>query len=215
MDDRRNRRAVENSSHRTGADRGQARFCWRTRSERAINENLFAAHVLYSQCHANCDQSSVMARNDSANEIAVLIMFDQDLLCLFKFRDSRSTLAASLPSRLDSSCVRFLPEGLGFFCPFISPTTVQETAAKNQVSRVGQQHLVRRKEKMRQQSVGSALSSAGPMRVTAKIVSLIDTVRYRNWTRRLILYICIYGLCGTNRKDRRLTPIGHGCIIHI
>ena len=52
-----------------------------------------------------------MARNDSANEIAVLIMFDQDLLCLFKFRGSRSTLAASLPSRLDSSCVRFLPEG--------------------------------------------------------------------------------------------------------
>jgi hypothetical protein len=75
--------------------------------------NFFAAHVLYSQCHANCDQSSVMARNDSANEIAVLIMFDQDLLCLFKFRDSRSTLAASLPSRLDSSCVRFLPECLG------------------------------------------------------------------------------------------------------
>ena len=34
-----------------------------------------------------------MARNDSANEIAVLIMFDQDLLCLFKFRGSRSTLA--------------------------------------------------------------------------------------------------------------------------
>jgi len=59
----------------------------------------------------------------------------------------------------------------------------------NQVSRVGQQHLVRRKEKMRQQSVGSALSSADPMQVTAKIVSLIDTVRYRNWTRRLILYI--------------------------
>ena len=55
----------------------------------AINENFFAAHVLYSQCHANCDQSSVMARNDSANEIAVSSMFDQDLLCLFKFRGSR------------------------------------------------------------------------------------------------------------------------------
>jgi hypothetical protein len=56
-------------------------------------KTFFAAHVLYSQCHANCDQSSVMARNDSANEIAVLIMFDPDLLCLFKFRGSRSTLA--------------------------------------------------------------------------------------------------------------------------
>ena len=56
---------------------------------------------------------------------------------------------------------------------------------------------------------------ADPMQVTAKIVSLIDTVRYRNWTRRLILYIWVYGLCWTNRKDRRLTPIGHGCIIHI
>jgi len=42
-------------------------------------------------------------------------------------------------------------------------------------SRVGQQHIVRR-----QQSVGSALS-------------LIDTVRYINWPRRLIL---IYRLCG-------------------
>jgi hypothetical protein len=29
-----------------------------------------------------------MARNDSANEVAVLVMFDQDLLCLFKFRVS-------------------------------------------------------------------------------------------------------------------------------
>jgi hypothetical protein len=30
-----------------------------------------------------------MARNDSANEIAVSSMFDQDLLCLFKFKGSR------------------------------------------------------------------------------------------------------------------------------
>ena len=38
--------------------------------------------------------------------------------------------------------------------------------------------IVRRKEEMRQQSVGSALSSADPVQVTAKIVSLIDTIRY-------------------------------------
>jgi hypothetical protein len=35
----------------------------------------------------------------------------------------------------------------------------------------------------------SALSSADPMQATAKILSLIDTVRYINWPRRLILYI--------------------------
>src|SRR5258708_7601940 len=33
------------------------------------------------------------------------------------------------------------------------------------------------------------------MQVITKIVSLIDTVRYRNWPRRLVLYI-IYTLCG-------------------
>src|SRR6266851_6644719 len=44
---------------------------------------------------------------------------------------------------------------------------------------------------MRQQSVGSALSSADPVQVTAKVVSLIDTVRYINWPRRLVLYIYI------------------------
>ncbi len=51
-----------------------------------------------------------MARNDSANEIAVLVMFDQDLLCLFKFRGSRSTLAY----RHDSihHAFGFYPKGL-------------------------------------------------------------------------------------------------------
>jgi hypothetical protein len=49
---------------------------------------------------------------------------------------------------------------------------------------------------MRQQSVGSALSSADPMQVTAKIVSLIDTVRYINWPRRLVL-IYIYSWAGS------------------
>ena len=58
--------------------------------------------------------------------------------------------------------------------------TVSETAAENQGSRIGQQHIVRRKEEMRQQLVGSALSSADPMQVAAKIVSLIDTTRYIN-----------------------------------
>jgi hypothetical protein len=52
--------------------------------------------------------------------------------------------------------------------------------------------IVRRKEEMRQQSVGSALSSADPVQVTAKIVSLIDTIRYINWPRRLVLYIYRY-----------------------
>ena len=42
---------------------------------------------------------------------------------------------------------------------------------------------------MRQQSTWSALSSADSMQVIAKSVSRIDTVRYRNWPRRLILYI--------------------------
>jgi hypothetical protein len=38
----------------------------------------------------------------------------------------------------------------------------------------------------------SALSSADPMQVINKIVSLIDTVRYRNRPRRLVLiYVCI------------------------
>jgi hypothetical protein len=35
----------------------------------------------------------------------------------------------------------------------------------------------------------SALSSADPMQVIAKSVSRIDTVRYRNWPRGLVLYI--------------------------
>jgi hypothetical protein len=42
---------------------------------------------------------------------------------------------------------------------------------------------------MRQQSVGSALSSVDPMQVIGKIVSRIDTVRCRNWPRRLILHV--------------------------
>jgi hypothetical protein len=61
------------------------------------------------------------------------------------------------------------------------------------VSRVGQQPIVRRKEEMRPQSVASELSSAAPMHVTDRIVSLIDIVGYRNWPRRLIL---IYRLRG-------------------
>jgi len=63
----------------------------------AINENFFAAHVLYSQCHANCDQSSVMARNDSTNEIAVSSMFDQDLLCLLKSEARAGCIIPAMP----------------------------------------------------------------------------------------------------------------------
>jgi hypothetical protein len=62
--------------------------------------------------------------------------------------------------------------------------------------------MVRRKEEMRQQSVGSALSSADPMQATAKIASLIDTVRYRNWPRRPVLHI--YALWADSRN--RLAP---------
>src|SRR5258708_13804820 len=70
-----------------------------------------------------------------------------------------------------------------------APGRFRKPAPRIEVSRVGQQHIVRRKEEMRQQSVGSALSLADPVQVITKIVSLIDTVRYRNWPRRLILYI--------------------------
>ena len=74
------------------------------------------------------------------------------------------------------------------------PCNGSEPPSRIKVSRVGQQHIVRRKEEMRQQSLGSALSSADPMQVIAKIVSLIDTVRYRIWRRRLILiYIGFVG----------------------
>jgi hypothetical protein len=41
--------------------------------------------------------------------------------------------------------------------------------------------MVRRKEEMPITISWSALSSADPMQVTAKIVSLINTVRYINW----------------------------------
>ena len=38
------------------------------------------------------------------------------------------------------------------------------------------------------------VSSADPMRAITKIISLIDTVRYRNWLRSLVLYISrLYG----------------------
>jgi hypothetical protein len=74
------------------------------------------------------------------------------------------------------------------------------------VLRVGQQHVVRRKQEMRQQSVGRALSSADPMQVTAKIVSLIDTVRYINWPRRLILYMLSRIYCRAAPRTRRTRP---------
>jgi hypothetical protein len=45
----------------------------------------------------------------------------------------------------------------------------------------------------------SALSSADPMQVITKIVSLIDTVRYRNRPRRLVLYI--YALWADSLKS--------------
>ena len=67
-----------------------------------------------------------------------------------------------------------------------------ENRRPNQGSRVGQQHIVRRRQEMRQESVGSALSLVDPMELTAKIVSLIDTVRYINWRRRLILVYIVF-----------------------
>ena len=64
-----------------------------------------------------------------------------------------------------------------------------ENRPPNQGFTVGQQHIVRRKEECDNNQFGSALSSADPMQVIAKIVSRIDTVRCRNWPRRLILHI--------------------------
>jgi hypothetical protein len=89
--------------------------------------------------------------------------------------------------------VRFLPEGLGFFCPRISPSTVQETAAKNQGFAGMRATHSKAQGEMRQQSVGSALSSADPMQVTARIVSLIDTVRYIKLATKAGPYIRFVG----------------------
>jgi len=88
------------------------------------------------------------------------------------------------------SIIRCAPAAIG---PFDSRNG-SETAAKNQGFAGRTATRSKAQGGMRQQSVGSALSSADPMQVTAKIVSLIDTARYRNWPRRLVLYIYAYAL---------------------
>jgi hypothetical protein len=96
------------------------------------------------------------------------------------------------------------------------PTTASETAAKNR-------GFARRTATHSKAQGGnattiswSASSSADPMQVIAKIVSLIDTVRYRNWPRRLVLYIYALwaaslessGVCNDWRNDRGWNRFG-------
>ncbi|SRR6266481_9084111 len=88
-----------------------------------------------------------------------------------------------------------------------APRRFRKPLPRIKVSRVGQQHMVRRKEEMRQQ-----LSSADPMQATAKIVSLIDTVRYRNRPQRLVLNISALWSGACNGHVNRFHDAGHSSV---
>jgi len=149
-------------------------------SRNSPNFPLAASLTLRIAC-SNCE-SARAASSRKAKPATVSVV-------LRRFRSNSRTPKDAWPSRsFQSSGVHPRPSDRSIHA------TVRKPPPRIKVSRVGQQHIVRRKEEMRQQSVGSALSSADPMQVTAKIVSLIDTARYRNWPRRLVLYIYAYAL---------------------
>ena len=86
------------------------------------------------------------------------------------------------------SIIRCAPAAIG---PFDSRNG-SETAAKNQ-GFAGRTATHSKAQGGNATTISwSALSSTDPMQITAKIVSLIDTARYRNWPRRLVLYIYVY-----------------------